>query len=50
MSDQLEPEDLPEQIAIRMAKRERLLATSDAYPCLCQSLTQSLKSEKSFQP
>lgn len=32
MSDQLEPEDLPEQIAIRMAKREKLLAIADAYP------------------
>jgi len=34
MSDQLENEadDLPEQIAIRMAKREKLVELSDAYP------------------
>jgi lysyl-tRNA synthetase class 2 len=34
MTDQLEndSEDLPEQIAVRMAKREKLNALSDAYP------------------
>ena len=34
MTDQLEndSEDLPEQIAVRMAKREKLNELSDAYP------------------
>ena len=30
--EQLDEQDLPEQIAIRLEKRERLLAKGDAYP------------------
>jgi lysyl-tRNA synthetase class 2 len=49
MSDELEVEDLPEQIAIRMAKRERLNELNSAYP-VSLPLTHTIEATKAHYP
>jgi lysyl-tRNA synthetase class 2 len=49
MSDELEVEDLPEQIAVRMAKRERLNELNSAYP-VSLPLTHTIEATKAHYP
>jgi len=49
MSDELEVEDLPEQIAIRMAKRERLNELNSAYP-VSLPVTHTIEATKAHYP
>jgi lysyl-tRNA synthetase, class II len=46
---EVEGEDLPEQIAVRLAKRERLLADSDAYP-VSLPITHTISEVKAAYP
>ena len=49
MSDELEVEDLPEQIAVRMAKRERLNELNSAYP-VSLPVTHTIEATKAHYP
>ena len=49
MSDELEVEDLPEQIAVRMAKRERLNELNNAYP-VSLPVTHTIEATKAHYP
>ena len=49
MSDELEVEDLPEQIAVRMAKRERLNDLNSAYP-VSVPVTHTIEATKAHYP
>lgn len=49
MSDELEAEDLPEQIAVRMAKRERLIQLNAAYP-VSLPITNTIEATKAHYP
>jgi len=49
MSDELEVEDLPEQIAVRMAKRDRLNELNSAYP-VSLPVTHTIEATKAHYP
>lgn len=49
MSDELEVDDLPEQIAVRMAKRERLNELNSAYP-VSLPVTHTIEATKAHYP
>ena len=49
MSEELEFDDLPEQIAVRMAKREKLNELSDAYP-VSLPITHTIEATKAHYP
>jgi lysyl-tRNA synthetase, class II len=49
VSEEIEAEDLPEQIAVRMAKRERLNELSDAYP-VSLPITHTIEATKAHYP
>jgi len=49
MSDELEVDDLPEQIAVRMAKRERLNELNSAYP-VSLPITHTIEATKAHYP
>jgi len=49
MSDELEVDDLPEQIAVRMAKRDRLNALNSAYP-VSLPITHTIEATKAHYP
>lgn len=49
MSDELEVDDLPEQIAVRMAKRDRLNELNSAYP-VSLPITHTIEATKAHYP